>query len=108
MMLMFPSAIAAFSVAPELVPLILAIGMSVHWPVVAWTYGIVKVGIGHAFVRAILVTWIWYLLPEHRLTILPLAVSLVYIGTVPFFLKEVKQARSSVRYFILRSLFASV
>jgi len=91
MMLMFPSAIAAFSIAPELVPLILAIGMSVHWPVITWAYGIVKVGIGHALIRTILVTGIWYLFPEYRLTLLPLTVSLVYIGTVPFFLKEVSK-----------------
>ncbi len=92
MFLFFPSAIAAFIIAPELVPLILAIGMSVHWPVLGWAYGITRIFAGHAIVRAIAVTAIWFLLPEYRLTLLPLSVSFIYLGTVPIILSAVKKA----------------
>ncbi len=97
MFLFFPSAITAFSLAPELVPLILAIGMSVHWPIIGWAYGSAPLFISHAVIRAVVVTAIWVLLPEHRITLLPLSVALVYLGTIPFLLSAVKKADKFVK-----------
>ena len=39
MLLFWPMAFAAYSNYPQLVPLILAIGLSIMWPVVGWMYG---------------------------------------------------------------------
>ncbi|MDF7775340.1 hypothetical protein P1X14_08785 [Sphingomonas sp. AOB5] len=82
MLLFWPMIIAAVQVAPELVPLILAIGMSLHWPVIGWSYGRTALFSAHAIVRAVAVLLIWLLLPEARLTLLPLSVALVYFLTV--------------------------
>lgn len=83
MLLFWPSAIIAYEAAPQLVPLILAIGMSAHWPVIGWSYGRTPIYAAHAIVRAIAVTAIWVTGPEvYRITVLPGAVSLIYILTV--------------------------
>lgn len=83
MLLFWPSAIIAYEAAPQLVPLILAIGMSAHWPVIGWSYGRTPIYAAHAIVRAIAVTAIWVTGPEvYRITVLPGAVSLIYIITV--------------------------
>ena len=52
-------------------PLIVAIGMSQHWPIIGWSYG--KPGLygAHAVVRAIGAFVIWNWLPDGRFTLLP-------------------------------------
>ena len=40
MLLFWPIMIAAVKTEPQLIPLILAIGMSIHWPVIGWSYGL--------------------------------------------------------------------
>ena len=82
MLLFWPMVIAAMQVAPQLVPLILAIGMSLHWPVIGWSYGRTGLYSAHAIVRAIVCLAIWLWLPEARFTLLPLAVAAVYLLTV--------------------------
>lgn len=82
MLLFWPMVIAAIQVAPELVPLILAIGMSLHWPVIGWSYARTGLFSAHAIVRALVVLLIWLMLPEARLTLLPLSVAVVYFLTV--------------------------
>lgn len=82
MLLFFPMLFAALSVAPSLAPLMLAIGMSMHWPVIGWTYGKTGIYTTHAIVRAVACFAIWMWLPEGRYTLLPAAVALVYVGTV--------------------------
>jgi hypothetical protein len=82
MFLFWPMLIAAVGVAPALAPLILAIGMSLHWPVIGWSYGRTGLYTAHAVVRAIAVFAIWAMLPDARLTLLPLSVCVVYLGTV--------------------------
>jgi hypothetical protein len=82
MLLFFPMLFAALSVAPSLAPLMLAIGMSMHWPVIGWTYGKTAIYTSHAIVRAIACFAIWMWLPEGRYTLLPAAVALVYVATV--------------------------
>lgn len=82
MLLFWPMIVGAVKVAPELVPLILAIGMSLHWPVIGWSYGRTGLFSAHAIVRAIACILIWLWFPEERLTWLPLAVAGVYLVTV--------------------------
>lgn len=82
MLLFYPMAFAAFGAAPALVPMILAIGMSMHWPVIGWSYGRTAIYSGHAIVRALAVSAIYVLYPEHKLTWLPFAVAAVYVLTV--------------------------
>ena len=82
MLLFWPIAFAAFGTAPQLVPLILAIGMSQHWPVIGWSYGKTGLYTAHSLVRAVGSLAIWALLPEGRLTLLPFFVCAVYLATV--------------------------
>ena len=82
MLLFWPMLVGAMWTAPTLAPLILAIGMSLHWPVIGWSYGKTGLFSTHAVVRAVLVFAIWVWAPTARLTLLPLAVCLVYLATV--------------------------
>jgi hypothetical protein len=82
MFLFWPMAIVAFWDAPDLVPLIFAIGLSIHWPVIGWSYGRTALYTAHALVRAIAVFAIWIVYDEQRYTLIPLAVAAVYLITV--------------------------
>ena len=82
MLLFWPMIIAAMQAAPELIPLILAIGLSLHWPVIGWSYGRTSLYTAHAVIRAVMVLMIWLYLPDERLTLLPLSVAGVYLLTV--------------------------
>jgi len=82
MFLFWPMLAAALPVAPELASLILAIGMSLHWPVIGWSYGRTYLYTAHAVVRAVVVFVIWNCMPEARLTLLPLSVCLIYLATI--------------------------
>lgn len=82
MLLFWPMAITAFWVYPELVPLILAISMSIMWPVVGWSYGRTALFSSHAGVRAVVCFVLWNWWPATRFTVLPLAVSAIYLVTV--------------------------
>jgi hypothetical protein len=82
MFLFWPMAVAAFWDAVHIAPLILAIGMSIHWPVIGWSYGRTAIYTGHALVRAVAVFAIWIAFPDQRYTLLPLAVAVVYLLTV--------------------------
>jgi hypothetical protein len=97
MLLFWPMAIAAFWVYPELVPLILAVGMSIMWPVVGWSYGRTALFTSHAVVRAVVcfVLWTWW--PSTRFTVLPLAVSAIYLVTVVALLVASSKSRQPAR-----------
>ena len=82
MLLFWPMAISAWWSYPALVPLILAIGMSIHWPVVGWMYGKTALYSAHAVVRAITAFIIWNWDPSGRMTLLPLSVAIIYGLTV--------------------------
>ena len=82
MLLFWPIAFAAYGHAPQLVPLILAIGMSQHWPIIGWSYGKPGLYSAHAIVRAVGALAIWALLPEGRFTFIPFWVAAVYLATV--------------------------
>ncbi|MEL6370378.1 MAG: hypothetical protein AAFR03_06640 [Pseudomonadota bacterium] len=82
MLLFWAFIVAAAQEAPTLIPLILAVGMSIHWPVIGWSYGRTSLFSAHAIARAIIPTAIWLLYPDERLTWLPLSVSAIYLATV--------------------------
>ncbi len=94
MLLFWPVLAAALNVAPELAPLILAIGMSGHWPIIGWTYDRVGLYAGHAIIRALVTPVIWFWLPDARLTLLPLSVAILYGLTVLTILVDVRRVRA--------------
>ena len=93
MFLFWPMLLAAVWTAPSLAPLILAIGMSLHWPVIGWSYGRTGLYTAHAVGRALLVFAVWILLPQARLTLLPLGVCMVYLATVAAILIDLRRMR---------------
>jgi hypothetical protein len=82
MLLFYPIAFAAYGHAPQLVPLIVAIGMSQHWPIIGWSYGKPALYSAHAIARALGATAIWALLPADRFTLISFWVAAVYLATV--------------------------
>jgi hypothetical protein len=82
MLLFWPMAVAAWWTDAQLAPLVLAIGMSLHWPVIGWSYGRTALFAAHAVVRAIVVFLLWWLMPEDRFTSIPFAVAAIYLVTV--------------------------
>jgi len=82
MVMFWPIAFSAYPTQPAIVPLILAIGMSVGWPVMGWLYGRTALFTTHAIVRAIVVFTLWNWLPSTRFTLLPLSVSAIYLVTI--------------------------
>ena len=88
MFLFWPMMASAIATAPALSSLILAIGMSLHWPVIGWSYGRTGLYTAHAVIRAAVVTYIWNWMPEARLTLLPLSVCLIYLATVAAILAD--------------------
>ena len=61
---------------------ILAIGLSIHWPVIGWSYGRTAIFCAHSIIRAVLVLALYFLFPEQRFLFIPLAVAFVYAVTV--------------------------
>ncbi|MEO1312033.1 MAG: hypothetical protein AAFV51_13885 [Pseudomonadota bacterium] len=82
MLLFWPMAIAALWTELSLFPLILAIGLSIHWPVIGWSYGRPALFSAHSVIRAVVAFLIWWKLPDARLTLLPASVALIYFLTV--------------------------
>ena len=91
--LSFGVTIPAFYVDPTLVPLSLAVGMSLHWPVIGWLYGRPEF-VAHAVVRVLLAVALWVALPGARFTALPLAVGAVYCATVAALWVGVRRAEA--------------
>lgn len=75
-------AAAAMTGDTEMIPLLLAVGMSLHWPVIGWSYGRTFLYSAHAVVRALVALYIFVQHPDERLTWLPLSVAAVYLATV--------------------------
>jgi hypothetical protein len=82
MLLFWPIAIAALWTDPQLVPLILAIGLSIHWPVIGWHYARTGIYVTHAVARAIACFILWNWFPSTRFTLLPFTVAAAYLLTV--------------------------
>jgi hypothetical protein len=90
MLLFYPIAFAAYGHAPQLVPLIVAIGMSQHWPIIGWSYGKPALYSAHAIARALGATAIWALIPDGRFTVIPFWVAAVYLATAAAILMAAK------------------
>lgn len=75
---LWPMHFAVIGLQPELTVLTLAIGMTIHWVVIGWSYAS-KVCFAHAFARMILVTLMFYAMPDGRLTVLPFAIAILYL-----------------------------
>ncbi len=95
MLLFYAIAFPAYFAAPELVSLIVAVGMSQHWPVIGWSYGKPLLYSAHAVIRALGAAAIWVMLPDGRTTLLPYWVAAVYLGTVAAILIVWRQARAA-------------
>jgi hypothetical protein len=97
MLLFWPMAFSAYWTAIELTPLILAIGMAMHWPIIGWTYGRPGLYSAHAIVRTLAAFAIWNLFPDQRTTWLPASVSIVYLLTVVAILADSKRLSATMR-----------
>ena len=82
MLLFWPMAAAAWFAAPALAPLIIAIGMSLHWPVIGWSYARTGIFSAHAVIRAGVCLGLWLAYPADELVLLPSAVGVIYLVTV--------------------------
>ena len=83
MLLFWPMIVAAVvEGTADIALVILAIGMSIHWPVIGWSYGRTALFCAHSIVRAFLVITLWLAFPEQRFLFVPLAVAAVYAVTV--------------------------
>jgi len=91
MLLFWPMLVAAMGQMPQLAVLILAIGMSMHWPVIGWSYGRIGLYSAHSVVRALATFSIWMWIPDGRLTLLPFAVAILYFLTVLAILIDTKR-----------------
>src|SRR5687768_10950514 len=80
--LSLPIVIMLALIDPEAQLLAMAILYCIDFYVMGWAFGSRLFGI-HAAVRTALVTAIWFGAPELRLSLLPLAVALLYLLTVP-------------------------
>ncbi|WP_300527055.1 hypothetical protein [Maricaulis sp.] len=76
--LMWPLHFVIMDIDPELVSLSLAVAMTLHWPVIGWSYGS-KVAIAHAFARIAAASFVYYAMPDERLTMLPFAMAGLYL-----------------------------
>ena len=92
--------IPAFHTNPQLVPLTLVIGLSLHFASIGWSFGS-RVLMFHPLVRALVIVALWYVLPAHRFTAIPLAIALIYLVTIALLLKELssfqQRAKSSLQ-----------
>lgn len=92
MFMSWPITIAVVYIDFELVPLTLAIGMALHWPVIGWMYNS-KSCFMHAFARVVLVSAVWFVFPDVRFTLLPILVSVIYLVTIFGIKYEIRKLR---------------
>lgn len=76
----------------SLVPLVLVLGLSFHWPVVGWLYN-QSVFIFHSLARTVVAVSMWYFFPEHLFTLLPISVGLLYLITAWWLLRKLQQLK---------------
>ncbi|HVN79882.1 MAG TPA: hypothetical protein VMW38_12860 [Terriglobia bacterium] len=94
--LLWPVHFAVFYSAPQVVPLSLAIGMALHWPIIGWMYGS-KACLQHAFIRVVSVSAAWALLPQQRYTVVPFIVAVAYLISIIQLRSEVKVANNAFK-----------
>jgi hypothetical protein len=76
-----------------MIPLALAVGMSLHWPVIGWMYGRMAPFLIHAAARAVVCVAIWFVFPAQVTTLLPASVCAIYLATVVFILIDATAER---------------
>ncbi len=96
MLLFWPMLIASLQVSAELAILILAIGMSIHWPVIGWMYNRTLLYSSHSIVRGLIVLGLWMMWPEERMTLIPFAVAGIYFLTVLVILVDTAMLRRKI------------
>jgi hypothetical protein len=92
MFMFWPLAIIASMKDPAFAPLALAVGMGIHWPVIGWMYNS-RIFLLHALVRTVGSTSLWLLFPDHRFTLVPFFVSLVYLITIFGIRRDIMKAK---------------
>lgn len=80
--------IPVFHTDPQLVPIALGVGMSLHLVGTAWSMNI-KSYLIHPLLRAAIVIALWYSLPDQRFTTIPVAIAVIYFATISTVRKEV-------------------
>ncbi|AYB33234.1 DUF7010 family protein [Chryseolinea soli] len=93
MLMFWPLAFAGAQTNLSFVPLAIGVGMGIHWPVIGWVYGR-WLYLGHAVVRTVGATALWYAFPDARFVMVPLFVSGVYLITVFVIKAEVKRVQA--------------
>lgn len=77
-MMCWPLIMLASGAEPTLAPIALAIAMSVHWPIIGWSYGRLGLFTAHSLIRVIGGTAVWWLYPDQRFVYVPLVVVAAY------------------------------
>lgn len=95
MLLFWPMAIGALWTEQALFPLILAVGLSLHFPVIGWTYNRTWLYMNHALLRAVAVFMVWWFLPDGRFTLLPLVVVAAYLITAAIVVVDSGRAKAA-------------
>lgn len=65
----------------ELFPLSLGIGLGLHWIISSWIKGH-SVGLVHAVLRTTMVTALWWLIPDNRITAAAVGVVVAYLYSI--------------------------
>jgi hypothetical protein len=104
--LLWPLHFAVYFTNPELLPLSLAIGMGIHWPIIGWMYGS-SACFQHAIIRVAAVSAVWFLYPAGRFTVLPFVVAVTYLITIFQLRRELEAANNSVQSDALKTTRAS-
>lgn len=97
MLLFWPMLVVVTKTEPSLFPAVLAIGMSIHWPVIGWSYGRSALFSTHAIIRAVVVAYIFFTFPDKTQTLLPLAVAIIYLLTVGAILFDTRRSQTSLQ-----------
>ena len=97
MLLFWPMAFAAYWTAVGMTPLILAIGMAMHWPIIGWMYGRPALYSAHAIVRTLVAFALWVLFPDQRAIWVPASVSAVYVATIIAILVDTRRVAATLR-----------
>jgi hypothetical protein len=95
MLLFWPMLIVAIkSASPELVVPILAIGMSIHWPMIGWSYNRTPLFAAHSILRSALTLYVWFIARDNMLVLIPLVVAVTYILTIIAIYLDVARLKS--------------
>ena len=76
--MMWPLHFVVYALDPVAIGFSLAIGMTLHWPVIGWSYAS-KVCYLHAGARIAAIVGVWIAFPDERMTLLPFVVAALYL-----------------------------